>query len=177
MGVYDREKFKALVHYICWSVPDPKKLGAIKLNKILWATDFSHFYTTGESLTGERYLKRQFGPVPGGILQALRELELEGALSITEAPHFQYTQRQFTALKKPNTQFFTSAELAETDEMIKLITEAYTAKSVSQASHDHIWSAALDGEEIPHFSIFAVPGEITSDEIEWARTELESLGA
>jgi hypothetical protein len=61
--------------------------------------------------------------------------------------------------------------------VIKLITEAYTVKSVSQASHDYIWSAALDGEEIPHFSILAVAAEITSDEIEWARTELENFGA
>ena len=177
MGSFDREKFKALVHYICWRVPDPKTLGAIKLNKILWATDFSHFYTTGESLTGERYVKREFGPVPSGIVQVVRELEAEGAIRTSDVPYFKYTQRQFTPLRPPDMHAFTPGELKEVDEMITLITEHYTAKSVSEASHDHIWKAALEGEEIPHYSIFAVSGEITQDEIDWARGELETLGA
>lgn len=36
---YNAEKFKALVHYICWKVEDPRQLGATKLNKILWFSD------------------------------------------------------------------------------------------------------------------------------------------
>jgi hypothetical protein len=27
----DREKFKALIHYICWRCQDPTKLGSVKL--------------------------------------------------------------------------------------------------------------------------------------------------
>lgn len=36
---YNAEKFKALVHYICWKVEDPRQLGATKLNNILWFSD------------------------------------------------------------------------------------------------------------------------------------------
>jgi hypothetical protein len=33
---FDREKFKSLVHYVCWRcMDDPSKLGSVKLNKIL----------------------------------------------------------------------------------------------------------------------------------------------
>ena len=64
----DREKFRSLVHYVCWRcADDPAKLGRVKLNKILWLTDFTSYYETGKPMTGARYVKRQFGPVPSAI--------------------------------------------------------------------------------------------------------------
>lgn len=174
---FDREKFKALAHYVCWKCQDdPSRLGAVKLNKSLWLADFAAYYQTGEPLTGARYVKRQFGPVPSAILSVLAELEREGAIRITERElPGSYRQRQFLVLQAPQPGTFDAEELALIDKVIKTVCEEHTARSISEKTHDHVWKAAEIGEEIPYFTIFAVPGEITEDEREWARSELESM--
>ena len=125
---FDRDKFKSLVHYVCWKAGDPSKLGAIKLNKILWLADFLAYYERDRAITDARYIRRQFGPVPSAIQPVIRELQEEGILRVAEV-----------------------------------------------ASHDHVWRAAADGEEIPYFTIFAIPGKITVAERQWAAQQIEEM--
>lgn len=173
---FDREKFKSLVHYICWKAgDDPAKLGAIKLNKICWLADFGAFYATDQSITDARYVRRKFGPVPSAIQQVLQELKLEGALSIYEVEFHGHSKREFISLKPPNMSRFTDRELSYVDLATQFVCEKHTASSISDASHDHIWKAAADGEEIPYFTMFAKPGKITEHELEWAAQAIQSL--
>src|SRR5258707_6058665 len=103
---FDREKFKALVHYVCWSrKDDTSKLGSTKLNKILWLSDFVKYYRSGASITGARYVKRQFGPVPRAIMPVLAELESEGAVFTREVPFHGRTKTDFL-VKKDTTMNF-----------------------------------------------------------------------
>ena len=50
------EKFKALVHYI---IHQCREIDAAQLNEMLWRADVLYYKRTGESITGERYLKEQ----------------------------------------------------------------------------------------------------------------------
>ena len=68
----DQRKLKALIHYICYQCHDPSVLGATNLNKILWYSDVIAFARAGASITGETYVKQQFGPVPRHILGILK---------------------------------------------------------------------------------------------------------
>ena len=79
----NRSKFKALVHYVIGKT-DSSRLGAIRLNKILWYVDTLTYRAEGASVTGGAYVKRQFGPVPKQILSMLGELEHENAIVIRE---------------------------------------------------------------------------------------------
>lgn len=82
---FDRNRFKALFHYICWQCKsNPSTLGAVKINKALWVADFTSYYRSGEPLTGTRYVKRQYGSVPSAIVPVLQELEAEGKISSQE---------------------------------------------------------------------------------------------
>jgi hypothetical protein len=172
---FDSNKFKSLVHYVCWRCSDePSKLGAVKLNKILWLADFTRYYATGQSITGARYVKRQFGPVPSYINSALRDLEAEGVLSVREAQFHGYEKAEYQVHRKPDSTVFQGEELEIANRAIDFVCNANTAKSISEMSHDHIWQAAQEGEPIPYYTIFATPGEITEDEREWARQELQS---
>jgi antitoxin SocA-like protein len=173
---FNREKFKSLVHYVCWRCKDdPTKLGAVKLNKVLWISDFTSYYKSGEAITGAGYVKRQHGPVPRVILPVLHELETERALVVRDTRFHGFLKKEFIALREPDVSDFQPEELEIIDWAIKLVCEEHTAKSISERSHDHIWKVAEDGEEIPYYTIFAVPGEITEDEREWAKQELESM--
>jgi hypothetical protein len=174
----NRQKFKSLVHYVCARRCDaPETLGGVKLNKILWLSDLSAFYDLGEPITGVRYIKRKFGPVPAPIMPVLHELEAEGVLTVTEAKHYGKQKTEFVVHVPAKGDFLPPEELKIVNEVIDHVCDEHTAKSVSEASHDHIWKVAMDGEEIPLFTVFAKAGKITDAERQWAQIQLESATA
>jgi hypothetical protein len=174
MAVMDQTRFKKLVHYVCSQCADePSKLGATKLNKALWLSDLRAYYATGEAITGARYVKREFGPVPSSIMPTLRELQQDGALIVTTVSHFGKPKREFNVIFKQSPEFLNPTERKIVDDTITFVTEQHTATSISRLSHDHIWHAAEDGEEIPHFTVFANPDDVTEEEMEWANLKLE----
>ena len=172
--MYDPKKFKALVHYVCSRRCDASStLGAVKLNKTLWLSDLSAFYRLGKPITGARYVKRKFGPVPTPILPVLQELESEGVLTVTQADHYGKRKTEYIVHVPATDDFLSPEEKQIVERMISFVCDEHTATSISELSHDHIWRAAEDGEEIPHFTVFAQPGEITDDERVWAQTQLD----
>ena len=172
---FDRGKFKALVHYICWRCQDPTKLGAVKLYKVLWRSDFGAYLEFGEPITGASYVKGNFGPVPAGAQPVLEELQREGTLSIREVDYYGRDKKEFFALKRPDLSGFTADEISLVDKEIDYVTEQHTARSISEESHDEIWEMARIGEEIPYFTVFSKPAEITESDIEWAKMKIEEL--
>ena len=170
----DRSRFKQLVHYVCSRcAEDPSKLGAVKLNKALWLSDLRAYYKFGGPITSARYVKRQYGPVPSQIVPTLKELQQEGALMVETVDHFGKKKKEFIVQEMEFGEFLSDSEKALVDETIRFVTEEHTAASISDLSHDHIWTAAEDGEELPHFTVFANPAPVTDEELEWANLKLE----
>jgi len=170
---FNKEKFKNLVLYICDKC-EPKELGSTKLNKVLLYTDMFSYVYLEKPVTGETYVKRQFGPVPKNILAILNELEMSRQLVIKESNYFGYDKKEYIALEKPDLTQFTGQEISLIDAMIEVICKEHTAKTISEASHDRIWELAEIGEEIPYEAFLASEiGEIDKEDIEWA---MESAG-
>lgn len=173
------EKFKALVHHVVSSCDDPTRLGSIRLNKILWYADTIAYRLHGASITGETYVKRQFGPVPKHILGTLRVLEEEGSIVATEKENaLGHKMKLFFSVREPDSGFFSPVEKGIIDVVVKEITTNHTANSVSSMTHDQVWDAANMGEEIPLFATLASsPGEITDHAMAWADNVLEQAAA
>jgi len=173
----EQAKLDALVHYICARCDNPGKLGATKLNKVLWYSDVLAYAETGESITGAVYIKRQFGPVPKDILASRMRLQALGALVERKATAFDYNQIQFFALTKPDISMFSAAQISLVDSIIDAICSNHTAASISNLSHDLIWEAAEIGEEIPMApaAFGGNFGEIDEDDIVWARAEIDRI--
>lgn len=53
-----------------------------KLAKLLYLADFAWFYKHLCSMSGMRYIRREYGPVPNAYFRALEELEQEGKINI-----------------------------------------------------------------------------------------------
>jgi len=166
---FNSKKFSNLVHYICYKCDDPSQLGATKLNKILWYCDMFSYRWDSKPMTGENYIKRQFGPVPSHILTILDELVSDSKIIVREKDYFGKTKREFIALQKPNLSLFTSDEISMIDDILDIICTKHTAQSISDTTHDKIWELAEIGEEIPYCTIFASKlGEINEDDMKWA---------
>lgn len=150
---FDRDRFRALVHYVCHAAPRPEALGATKLNKILLFSDREAYLRFGHSLTGETYVKRQHGPVPRHGQATISELECSGVLRVTRSSEA-FVQTRYESLEAPKRGVFTDAERVLVDEQIDLICHHHTARSISALSHDAAWERAEMGEEIPYHSVY-----------------------
>lgn len=111
--------------------------------------------------------------MPARILPVLRELEDEGAISVRDALHFGKRKKEYIVHVPVSEDFLSREELEIVRSVIRYVCDEHTAKSVSDASHDHIWKVAEDGELIPHFTVFAKPGKITEEHRKWAHEQLE----
>lgn len=165
-----KARFKALVHYILEKCDDPKKLGATKLNKVLWYADTFAFRSTGQTISGEtHYVKRQFGPVPKKILAAINDLKSEKKILVRETEYFGKPKREYISLESADTSKFTSEEIEIVDAVLGVICDHHTAASISDMSHDLIWEAAELGEEIPVYAVLAAQaGAPSKDDMKWA---------
>ena len=155
-----------------------EKLGAVKLNKILWFSEVLSFAKTGDSIAGARFVKQQFGPVPKAILPILNELQKDGVLLIEEVEYYGHRKRQFVCLGEPNISLFSESELEIIQDVFSAVTNSHTAASISQLTHDVIWKLAEVGEEIPLLAVLASSlGQVKSDDVEKARQRMNEATA
>lgn len=145
---FKRDKFKSLVHYICHRA-DVNKLGATKLNKILWYVDSINYVNNGVPVTGETYNKEKYGPVSAHILAVLDELEECEHIKREQSPYHGYEKKDYNSIKEPDTSLMDQEEIELTNNIIDIICDNYTATSISERTHDRIWEIAELGEEIP----------------------------
>lgn len=171
------DKYQALVHHIIHACnKHPHLLGATKLNKVLWFSDVIAYQTAGTSITGETYVKRQFGPVPRRIQYVLRQLAAGEHITIKE-PEERYEPREFRAVKIPMTNLLSENEKRIADVVLNALL-GLAANEVSEMSHDSVWAAAKEGVKIPlEATLVSLPREITADMVEWAKAALPTQEA
>ncbi|MCH8168861.1 MAG: SocA family protein [Proteobacteria bacterium] len=171
---FDRNKFLDVVHYIAGSCR-PEELGRVKLHKILYFADMHCFLAFGKPLTGENYIKQKFGPTARHLQSALRELEQDGRVQVSERSYHGYPKQDFIAQKSLNQSALPAEEIKLLDDVIDFVC-ARTAREISELSHNEAWRLAEMGESIPYFMAYSfVPTEITDDDREWARQETERV--
>jgi uncharacterized phage-associated protein len=172
---FDYEKFRAVVHFICHECR-PEELGRVKLHKILYFSDFLRYLEAGAPLTGEDYIKQKFGPTARHLNKALRELQQNGSLRISERPFHGYTKQLFDSLKSPATNLVSEDEAKLLRDVIGFAC-GRTASEMSELSHSEPWEMAATGERIPYYMAFSfVPAELTDEDFEWARGEARRHG-
>ncbi len=177
--MFNQEKFKTLVHHVCWLCrDDPSKLGAVKLNKVLWFAEVVSFAKGSGQITGARFVKQKFGPVPKAIVTVLSELSNEGALRIEEVEYYGHKKRQYVCQVEPDISGFSDEETKLIEEVTSAVTNNHTATSISDLTHDAIWKIAEIGEDIPLHAVLASSlSEITDADVEKAHERMKSLAA
>jgi hypothetical protein len=166
------DKLKALVHYVCWKC-DPSDLGSTKLNKVLWYADIEWYIKNGASITGEQYLKRQFGPVSKHFYEVVGELSEEGKILQRGVEFFGYPKTEYIPITQPTISDFKPEQISLVDDVVDFVCRQHTARSISLASHDVIWELAEIGEEIPLYAVWGARlDEITEHDIQWAKSRL-----
>jgi uncharacterized phage-associated protein len=164
----DMMRLEEAVLFICSTSRPEDQLGAVKLNKILYYSDMLHFAQTGKPITGATYIKRQRGPVPKEIVEAINKLKSAGRLTTSEVSIFDKTRREFGAVDEPSLKIFQHAELKMINDMISYVC-GYNAQEISDISHTVVWEVADMGEELPYESfLVSYLGDVDEDDIRLA---------
>jgi hypothetical protein len=162
-------KFRELVLYICEKCASHPRFGAVKLNKILFYSDFIGYRQFGRPITGVEYQKLQRGPAPRKLLPIQNDMKAQGELVIQ--PRQLWTGRKQLRpinLRTADLSVFEAREIALVDEIIDAFRDL-TADEASDISHTEIgWKAARIGETIPYETIFVSSKPASSLDIEHA---------
>jgi hypothetical protein len=151
---FDAKKFKELILYIAEACQDEPLFGAVKLNKVLFFSDFLAYGKLGKSITGARYQRLELGPAPRQLLPTQKALENEGAAVLFELKKYTQTQKRLRPLRSADLALFSAQEIKLVDEVIEVLRH-YTASEVSALSHlDKGWQIAEEGEDIPYEWVF-----------------------
>lgn len=168
------QKLKTMMHVVCAMATNPNVLGRIKLNKVPWYADTFSLVLHGKPITGEHFIKRQFGPVPGRFTLAEEKLVEEGKIKRSQVmTRYNMVKDEFVSLEEPDAAVFSGEEMRLIQAAFEHVCLRNTARSISEETHDDIWELAKIGDEIPLHTVFAAElEELTERDIEWAKAQL-----
>jgi hypothetical protein len=161
----DNVKLAELILYISQKCATDPKFGAVKLNKILFFSDFFAYARYHSSITGCVYQRLRNGPAPRRLVPVRDQMIEVGDLAIQPVKlRSGKVQLRTVNLRAPDLQMFTGVEIAMVDHVIDALTSC-DAQTVSDMSHSMVgWLIAREGEEIPYETVFLSNEPLTEAE-------------
>jgi hypothetical protein len=154
------QRFKELVLYFAAKSADDPGFGAVKLNKLLFFSDFEAHRTLGRSLTGAKYQKLRWGPAAIEFLPMQDELLRDGLATVETRQRGSHEQRVTVAIAEPDLRLFSDEEMAIVDRVLDWLGDR-GAMDVSDLSHERSagWKLVEEGEVIPYDTAFISTAE------------------
>lgn len=150
----DLEKLRELMLYLALKCESDPWFGAVKLNKLLFAIDFSAYAAWQRPITEAEYIAMELGPVPRQLPTLRADMTQRGEAAVRWSSLFGVTnpQERFVALREPNLQVFTGPEIALIDAVVASMT-SYNGRELTEWSHRLVgWQVAKKGDVIPYES-------------------------
>ena len=85
--IADDNKLKELILYICSKSMTDDTFSSVKLNKLLYYSDFSAHRLLGKPITGHLYQAIEFGPAPKQMLPILKAMQRDNDIVIVPRNH------------------------------------------------------------------------------------------
>jgi transcriptional regulator with XRE-family HTH domain len=135
------KKFCNVLLYILERCAGKPNVGETVLYKLLYFCDFNYYEIYEEHLTGARYKKLMYGPVPHKMPAIIEQMISSGQLKRVKAEYYGKTQRRYLPLVKPDLTKFSAAEKEVIDNVLDQMSD-WSAKMISDYSHqDKPWRA------------------------------------
>jgi transcriptional regulator with XRE-family HTH domain len=166
------DKFKNVLLYILEKCAGKPNVGETVLYKLLYFSDFNYYELYEEHLTGAKYKKLPFGPVPQKLNTIINQMIEDGALKRVKTKYHGYPQTRYLPLEKANLEELKASETEILDSVIEQMSD-WSAVAISDYSHKDLpWLASTEGEEINYelafyreapFSVRNYEGEIEQE--------------
>ena len=143
-------KFKNILLYILERCAGKPNVGETVLSKLLYFSDFNYYELYEEHLTGAKYLKLPYGPVPQKLDVIITQMIDAGQLQRVKTVYHHSPQTRYLPLQKAN---LTELKASEKDAMDRVIEQMsdWSALGISNYAHKDVpWLATQEGEEISY---------------------------
>jgi hypothetical protein len=174
---FDRGKFTELLLYVAARLIGDPAYGSIKLNKVLFFSDFFHYANYGKPITGAEYVKHPLGPAPRGIVQIQNELIASGDADLAMAQNGARAQKMLFPKREANVAMFSGTEIAQVEHILNALSDV-TGMQASNLSHTMLaWQITPEREVIPYETVFLYDGPITEADTLRAKELENELGS
>lgn len=141
-------KFRNVLLYILERCAGKPNVGETVLYKLLYFADFNYYELYEEHLTGAKYRKLPFGPVPQKLDSIIGKMMETGAVKKIKTTYYGKMQTRYLPLTKPDLTQLKASEKEVIDRVIEQFSD-WSAAAISTYSHkDMPWLATREGEEI-----------------------------
>ena len=141
-------KFKNVLLYILERCAGKPNVGETVLYKLLYFSDFNYYELYEEHLTGAKYRKLPYGPVPQKFDSSIGQMMEHGQIQRIKTEYFYKIQTRYIPLAKSNLTELKASEKEVIDRVIEQLSD-WSAAAISNYSHKDIpWLASKEGEEI-----------------------------
>ncbi len=146
---YDPEKLEAAILFFIERANNGH-LGKTKLMKLLYYADFDHMERYGEPITGARYRKFDQGPVPGEALDLLKDMEVQGKISVEQRDLGLHTQFRYRSEIEPDLSLFSESEMATLKQVVDRWAHEPLSRIVAATHAEAPWLSVRLGDHIPY---------------------------
>jgi transcriptional regulator with XRE-family HTH domain len=141
-------KFKNVLLYILERCAGKPNVGETVLYKLLYFSDFNYYEMYEEHLTGAKYRKLPFGPVPQKLDSIIGQMMEKGMIQRIKTEYYDKMQTRYIPLAKPDLTELKASEKVVIDKVIEQMSD-WSASAISSYSHkDMPWMASKEGGEI-----------------------------
>ena len=145
-------KFKNVLLYILERCAGKPNVGETVLYKLLYFSDFNYYELYEEHLTGAKYRKLPYGPVPQKLDTIIGQMIERSQLQKVKTKYHGYPQTRYLPLVKPDLTLLKASEKEIIDRVIEQMSD-WSAAAISSYSHkDMPWLASKEGEVI-HYEL------------------------
>ncbi len=148
------QKFRNVLLYILERCAGKANVGETVLYKLLYFADFNYYELYEEHLTGARYRKLPFGPVPQKLDTVVAQMLEKKELQRIKTEYHGFQQTRYIPLIKPDLTKLKASEKEIIDKVIAQYSD-WSASSISSYSHkDMPWLVSKEGEYIDYELVF-----------------------
>lgn len=143
-------KLKNVLLYILEQCAGKPNVGETVLYKLLYFSDFNYYELHGDHLTGARYRKLPFGPVPHGLDTIIAQMIQRKQLQRIKTEYHDYAQTRYIPLDKADLTQLKASEKEVVDKVLGQMSD-WSAAAISRYSHKDVpWLATEEGQEIDY---------------------------
>ena len=148
------DKFKQVLLYVLNKVGGKPNVGETVLHKLLYFIDFDYYEKFEENLMGATYIKNHHGPTSVELSEIIKEMQEQGELVQVKNKHFEYEQKKYLPLKRPDLSVLSGRDIEHIDDVLARHSDK-SATEIRNYSHEDIpWQSAQHGKPLSYESVF-----------------------
>ena len=143
-------KFKNVLLYILERCAGKPNVGETVLYKLLYFSDFNYYELYEEHLTGAKYKKLPYGPVPQKLDAIINQMIDANQLQRIKTAFKGYPQKRYLPLEKADLTELKASEKDVIDKVIEQMSD-WSATAISDYSHKDLpWEVTEEGKDISY---------------------------